>query len=76
MDNKKMMSIAAARNGWTIKTRSGIYICTTIAQLLDEVKSMALVMQKEQLPHNCYTAGCRDQHGISRKIPDAAKEKY
>lgn len=44
---KSMMTIMSARNGWTIRTRSGVYICKTIAELLDEVKSYALVLQKE-----------------------------
>lgn len=44
---KDALTIRAARNGWTIGTRSGIYIATTIDQLLTHVKSYALLMQKE-----------------------------
>lgn len=44
---KNGMSIFAARNGFTVRTRSGVYVCTTIAQLLEQVKSYAAVIQKE-----------------------------
>lgn len=45
--NKNMLTVLAARNGWTLRTRSGVYVCTTIDQLVKEVKAYALVMQKD-----------------------------
>ena len=45
--NSKMMTILAARNGWSIRTRSGVYLATTLDQLLNQVKSYAVLIQKE-----------------------------
>lgn len=47
MENKNMLTVLGARNGFTVRTRSGVYICKTITELLKEVESYALVLQKE-----------------------------
>jgi hypothetical protein len=47
MSNKNLMTVMCARNGFTVRTRSGIYICPTMKDLMREVESYAKVMQKE-----------------------------
>ena len=44
MHAKNLMTITAARNGFTLRTRSGIYIYTNIDDLVKNVESYAKVM--------------------------------
>lgn len=45
--NRNVMTVMAARNGFTLRTRSGVYVCKTVRELVNEVEAMARVMQKE-----------------------------
>ncbi len=45
--NKNVLSLMACRNGWTIKTRSGMYIVSSIEQLRREIVDYAILLKKE-----------------------------
>jgi hypothetical protein len=44
--NQHMLTVLAARNGFTVRTISGVYVCKTVDELLKEIKAYAPVMQK------------------------------
>lgn len=46
MPKDNMLTVLAARNGFTVRTASGTYVCKTIPELLREVESYAKVLQK------------------------------
>lgn len=44
--NPHMLTVLAARNGFTVRTASGVYICKNVDELVKEVRAYAPVMQK------------------------------
>ena len=45
--NKNIMTVVAARNGFTLRTRSGMYVYKNVEDLVREVREYALLLQKE-----------------------------